>query len=68
MWGTSSVKAQQEDMEAALRQHAVFPRIIAGGDYFFFSHKKGTIIQGKAIISNITYWKSCPTYFVLFSH
>ena len=60
MWGTSSAKAQQEDMEATLKQHAVFPRIIAGGDYFFFSHKKGTIIRGKAIISNITYWKSCP--------
>ena len=68
VWGTSSVKAQQEDMEAALRQHAVFPRIIAGGDHFFFSHKKKTIIRGKAIISNITCWKSCPTYFVLFSH
>ena len=60
MWGTSSAKAQQEDMEAALKQHAVFPRIIAGGDYFFFSHKKGTIIRGKAIISNITYRKSGP--------
>ena len=46
VWGTSSVKAQQEDMEAALRQHAVFPRIIAGGDHFFFSHKKRKAREG----------------------
>ena len=31
----------------------VFPQIIAGDDYLFFLHKKGPIIQGKAIISNI---------------
>ena len=31
----------------------VFPRIIAGDDSFFFHTKKGPIIQGKAIISNI---------------
>ena len=41
MWGTSSAKARQEDMEAALKQHAAFPRIIAGGDYFFFFAQKG---------------------------
>ena len=28
----------------------VFPRIIAGGELFLFSHQKGTIILGKAII------------------
>ena len=47
------------------------------GRLFLFSHKKGTIIRGKAIIwgrrlcqciSNIVHWKSCPKYFVLFSH
>ena len=36
MWGTSSAKAQQEDMEAALKQHAVFPRIII---FLFFAQK-----------------------------
>ena len=47
------------------------------GRLFLFSHKKGAIIWGKAIIwgrwlcqciSNIAHWKSCPKYFVLFSH
>ena len=28
----------------------IFPQIIAGGDYFFFSHQKGANIWGKAII------------------
>ena len=27
----------------------VFPRIIAGGDYFFFSHQKGAIIRGRRL-------------------
>ena len=31
-------------------QATVFPRIIAGGDFFLFSHQKGAIIRGKAII------------------
>ena len=30
--------------------------------------KKEAIIRGKAIISNIALWKSCPKYFVLFFH
>ena len=30
------------------------------GRLFPFSRKKGAIIRGKAIISNIAYWKSCP--------
>ena len=36
------------------------------GRLFLFSHKKEAIIRGKAIISNIAHWKSCPKYFVLF--
>ena len=46
----------------------VLPRIIARGDYSFFSHRKGAIMRGKAIISNIAHLKSCPQYFVLLSH
>ena len=38
------------------------------GQLFLFSHQKGTIILGKAIISNISHWKSCCKYFVLLSH
>ena len=47
------------------------------GRLFLFSHKNRAIIRGKAIIwgrllcqciSNIAHWKSCPKYFVLFSH
>ena len=30
----------------------VFPRIIADGAYFFFSHKKGSIIRGKGLFQN----------------
>ena len=40
------------DLHLSLR-YVVFPRIIAGGDYFFLLHQKGTITGGKAIISNI---------------
>ena len=28
----------------------LFPRIIDGGDYFFFRFKRGTVIRGKAVI------------------
>ena len=45
----------------------IFPRIIAGGDYFFF-HTKGADYFREAIISDIVQWKSYPKYFVLFSH
>ena len=42
MWGTSSAKAQQEDMEAALKQHALFPGIIysRGWLFLFFAQKR----------------------------
>ena len=44
----------------------VFPRIIAGGDYFFFFAQKGGDYSREAdylreaTISNIAHWKSCP--------
>ena len=45
------------------------------GQLFLFSHQKGTIILGKAIIRGrqlfqiiISHWKSCCKYFVLLSH
>ena len=51
-----------------------FPRIIAGGNYFFFRIKKGRDYSSgegdysrEAIISNVAHGKSCPKYFVLFS-
>ena len=42
----------------------VFPRIITGGDYFYF-RSKGAIIRGKAIISSISHRRLRPKYFVL---
>ena len=42
----------------------VFPRIIAGGDDYFFPSKRSRLFEG-AIISNIAHWRSCPKYFVL---
>ena len=38
----------------------VFPRIIAGGDYFFFRTKRGRLFKGgdnsrEAVISNIAH-------------
>ena len=53
--------------------NTVFPRIIASGDYLFFAQKRGDYLREggylrEAIISNIAHWKSCPNYFVLFSH
>ena len=38
-----------------------------GDDYFFFAQKGGDY-SSESIISNIAHWKSCPKYFVLFSH
>ena len=48
----------------------VFPRIIAGGDYFFFRTKRGRLFKGsdnsrEAIISNIAHWKSCLKYYII---
>ena len=45
----------------------VFPRIIAGGDDYFFPSKRSRLFEG-AIISNIAHWRSCPKYFVLLFH
>ena len=36
----------------------VFPRIIAGGDDYFFPSKRSRLFEG-AIISNIAHWRSC---------
>ena len=47
--------------------HTIFPRIIAGGDYYFFA-LKGSDYSRKKIISNFGHWKSCFKYFVLLSH
>ena len=44
--------------------NTVFPRIIAGGDYFFFRIKRGDYSR-EVVISNIAHWKSCLKYFVL---
>ena len=50
----------------------VFPRIIAGGDYFFFRTKRRRLFKGRgdnsreAIISNIAHWKSCLKYYIIF--
>ena len=55
---------------------AVFLRIIARGDYFFFHTKRGRLLfEGRRLFKGGDYfkeinahWKSCPKYFVLFSH
>ena len=56
-----------------LQLSTVFPRIIAGGKYFLFRTKRGRLFEEgdclrEALFSNIAHWKSCPKYFVLFSH
>ena len=65
-----------DEQPAAIHQYRVSSNN-SWGQLFLFSHKKGAIIRGKAIIwarqlcqciSNIAHWKSCPKYFVLFSH
>ena len=37
------------------------------GRLFLFSHKKGAIIRGKAIISNIPHWNSCLNIFFYYA-
>ena len=65
----------RDEKPAAIQQYRISSNN-SWGRLFLFSHKKGAIIQGKAIIggrrlhqciSNIAHWKS-PKYFVLFSH
>ena len=55
----------------------VFPRIIAGGDYFHFSMKRGRLFEGRRLlqggdyfnISNISHKRSCPMYmYFVFSY
>ena len=54
--------------------NTVFSWIIAGGDYFFFPTKRERFssregdYSRETIISTIVHWKSCPKYFVSFSH
>ena len=53
--------------------YAVFPRVITGGDYWLFASKESDYsLEGNyskaVIISNISHWKFCPKYFVVFSH
>ena len=45
----------------------VFPRIIAGGDDYFFPTKRSRLFKW-AIISNIAHWRFCPKYFALLLH
>ena len=35
--------------DTALKQSSVFPRVISGGGYYFFSHKKGAFIRGRRL-------------------
>ena len=48
--------------------YRIFPWIIEPGTIISFFAQKGGDFSREAIISNITHWKSCPKYFVLFSH
>ena len=47
---------------------AVFPRIIAGGDYFFFRTKRGRLFEGGDYFKQCSLERSCPKYFVLLCH
>ena len=42
------------------------PRIIAGGDDYFFPTKRSRLFEG-VIISNIAHWRSCPKYLFYYS-
>ena len=66
----------KDEQPAAIHQYRISSNN-SWGQLFLFSHNKGAIIRGKAIIrgrrlhqciSNIAHWKSCPKYFVLFFH
>ena len=53
--------------------YAAFPRIIGGGDCWFCASKESDYLwegdySREAIISNISHWKFCPEYFVVFSN
>ena len=47
---------------------AVFPRIIAGGNYFFFRTKRGRLFEGGNYFKQCSLERSCPKYFVLLCH
>ena len=47
---------------------AVFPRIIAGGNYFFFRTKRGRLFEGGDYFKQCSLERSCPKYFVLLCH
>ena len=37
--------------------HTVFPRIIAGGDYFFFRTERGRLFKGRRLFEGGDYFK-----------
>ena len=45
----------------------VFPRIIAGGDYFYFRTERGQLFEGRRLFEGGDYFKYflCPIYLVL---
>ena len=40
-------------------KHTVLPRIIAGGDYFFFRTKRGRLFEGRRLFQGGNYFKYC---------
>ena len=40
-----------------LCRHTVFPRIIAGGDYFFFHTERGRLFEGRRLFEGGDYFK-----------
>ena len=66
----SSIRTPAADLKIGSLTSTVFPRIIAGGDYFYFSTKRGDYsregdFSREAIVSNISHRRWRSKYFVL---
>ena len=49
-----SLTRNVRDMELP---HTVFPRIIAGGDFFYFRTKRGRLFEGRRLFEGGDYFK-----------
>ena len=45
------------ETKSFLKQITVFPRIIAGGDYFYFRTKRGRLFEGRRLFEGGDYFK-----------
>ena len=63
---TIKKKKQQQQQQTKANHRYLISSNNSRGRLLFFSHKKGVIIRGNAVISNIAHWKSCPFYCFIF--